>query len=106
MKQSGILDITGLKDVCAVLQFIDEVSMIRFIDIFGVLKLQETLNSSVSSVLKLLHLFCRRNLSFCRLQQNILDVSLDWICEKLELNYLLTVFFLSILSCGAVFRDL
>lgn len=65
------------------LQFIDEVSMIRFIDIFGVLKLQETLNSSVSSVLKLLQLFCRRNLSFCRLQQNILDVSLDWICEKL-----------------------
>lgn len=63
MKQSGILDITGLKDVCAVLQFIDEVSMIRFIDIFGVLKLQETLNSSVNSVLKLLQLFCRRNLS-------------------------------------------
>lgn len=61
--------------------------MSRFIDIFGVLKLQETLNRNVSSVLKPVELFGRRNLSFCRLQQNILDVSLDWIHEKLQLNY-------------------
>lgn len=50
MKQSGISDITGLKDV---LQFL-QVSMIRFIDVFGVLKLQEIWNSNGSSVLKLL----------------------------------------------------
>lgn len=82
--------------------------MIRFNDIFRVLKLQETLSSSVSSVLKLLQLFCRRNLSFCWLQQNILDVSLDWICEKLELNYLLTVFlFLSchVVLCSGIYKE-
>lgn len=61
--------------------------MSRFIDIFGVLKLQKRLNRNVSSVLKAVQLFGRRNLSFSRLQQNILDVSLDWIGEKLELNY-------------------
>lgn len=59
--------------------------MSRFIDIFAVLNLQERLNGSVSSVLN--PHFGRRNSSFCRLQQNILHVSLDWIHEKLELNY-------------------
>lgn len=34
MKQSGILDMTGLKDLCPLLQFIDQVSIVWFLDIW------------------------------------------------------------------------
>lgn len=37
MKQSGTLNLTGLKDVCPLLQFIDQVSMFASVNTCGVL---------------------------------------------------------------------